>query len=112
MFLLYRWDLVETETAQFESADIGASLFIEAPLVPLVFLYDEKYALFAFTSEASVPKDYLEQGYAVAECDAAQILLEMQAVEALLGQEPLLVCDPFDGTCKVFAKSQVQAMLE
>ena len=64
-------------------------------MVPAVFQFEENVYLFAFTSEETLPTEYVKE-YAIVEATVQQILIEIRAIENILGKTPFLMLNPFD----------------
>lgn len=105
--MLYVWDLSEEATSKTEGAEIGHTVHFDEPMLPAVFQTNNDIYLFAFTSENEIPKEYIKD-FAVSEASLQSILLEMCAVEKLLGRTPKLMMDPFNDGCDIFTKEQLE----
>ena len=110
MLMPYIWDLSDHIKEQVEKTEVGDMIHINEPLMPAVFQNDENVYLFAFTSEETIPKEYIKE-YAIVKVTIQQILLEFLAIERILGKSPLLMINPFDDENMIFAKEQLKEML-
>lgn len=110
-FVPHTWELDENDIAAIEESEIGDTLQIDEPVVPLVFEDGDGYCIFAFASQEAVPAEYLQEEYAIMKCDLQYISIAMMAVEKLLGKAPILAINPFDDGCTEMTLEQIQALL-
>ena len=98
VMMAYTWNLTEEDEKQLENSESGDTLYIETPMLPLLFKEDEGLGIPIFTCETEISAEYRNE-YALQKCDLDYVLKLAKAIKKVTKQDVILDIDPLNDEC-------------
>lgn len=94
--MAYTWDLTEEDEKQFESSNLGDTLHIETPMLPLLFEADDGgIGIPIFTCESEISAEYRSE-YALQKCDLDYVIQLAKTIKKVTKKDVILDIDPLN----------------
>ena len=103
--MAYTWNLTEEDEKQLENSESGDTLYIETPMLPLLFKEDEGIGIPIFTCETEISAEYRNE-YALQKCDLDYVLKLAKAIKKVTKQDVILDIDSDSDEVFTFDKGE------
>lgn len=111
LYLTYVMNLSDEDKRKFEESEVGDTFSIEAGINSMMvglFRDDEEICLLAFSDMDEVPVKFKKDEHAFMLCSLNLIVMEMDAVNKVLHQTPILIVNPFSENAEEFSLDEIE----